>query len=60
MSILLQQLVLFTAFSLRIKLVYISTWVVYVPVVIIWVLYIVVPLLAPKKKKAHIPMLRAP
>jgi hypothetical protein len=53
LSIAAQQVVFLLAYSLRIPLLDISTWVIFVPIVIIWVLYAVVPLVMPKKEKKH-------
>src|SRR5687767_560309 len=50
-SIAAQQLIFLLAVGLRVPLLSISVWVIYVPVVIIWSLYLVVPLLPPKKEK---------
>ena len=53
LSVAVQQIVFLLAFGLRIPLIGISTWVIYVPVVIIWVLYYLVPLLSEKKEKKY-------
>jgi hypothetical protein len=44
---------LLLACGLEIPLLGISEWVVYVPVVIIWALYLVVPLIYPRPAKPH-------
>ena len=53
LSIAAQQIVFFLACSLRIPLIAISVWVIYLPVVIIWVLYVVVPLFTAKRDRPH-------
>jgi drug/metabolite transporter superfamily protein YnfA len=57
LSIAAQQVVFLLAYGIRFPLIDISEWVIFVPVVIIWALYAVVPLLMPKNETKH-PLLR--
>jgi hypothetical protein len=53
LSIAAQQIVFVLAYNLRIPLLGISEWVIFVPVGIIWGLYAVVPLFTPKREMKH-------
>ena len=50
-GVVLQQFVFVFTYSLRCPLIAISEWVIYVPIVIVWALYIVTPFLIPRAQK---------
>ena len=58
LSIITQQSIFLLACGLRVYLIGISEWVIYTPVVIIWALYLIMPLLSGKKAGRQV-LLRA-
>jgi len=53
LSICIQQLLFFAASGLRVPLVRVSTWVIVVPVLVIWALYFIAPLTSQRDGKSN-------